>query len=391
MQLVPMQLEKKDTRIARLILSWFLTATPLFCISTSLPLMSVQNAHSSLESSFLATVCSAGVFLGCFLIRLFLIHYSAQTLNRVGCLLVVGAAVGLCGASSYYAYAFFALLVGIGAGLRWIVGDAWITELAVHARGRTVGLYEAVSGATLLCGPALSGLTIKTPAVTFICCALISLISLFLTWNISVDDPSEDSTIHGFSYFKAAREQPYAFWISLFGGIFECGSGAVLALWLITNQGLSESLAAMLITGIGIGSLSAQLPLGILTEKYSVMKIQVCCAALLPIASLMLLLNPESSLMIPFIVALIWGAVGGGLYTLSAIHLGNELRGKKLMVSIAAVVISYSIGNSVGPLFGGYALDISSVYGLPLVFFVLGVLAFLTTLLGSYAQRSTKS
>jgi MFS family permease len=386
-----MRLQQKDTRIARLILGWFLTATPLFCISTSLPLMSVQNAQSSLESSFLATLCSAGIFFGCFFIRLFLIHYSAQTLNRLGSLLVVGAAASLCAANNYYAYAFFGFLIGIGAGIRWIVCDAWITELGAHARGRTVGLYEAVSGSTLLCGPALSALTIKNPVITFVCCTLIALLSMLLTWNITVDHALDDDAIQDFSYLKAAREQLYAFWISLFGGIFESGSGAVLAIWLITNQGLSESLAALLITGIGIGSLSAQLPLGIITEKYSVKNIQLCCAALLPITSLLLLINPASSLVIPFIVALIWGAVGGGLYTLSAIHLGNEFQGKKLMVSIAAVVISYSIGNSVGPIFGGYALDVSSVYGLPIVFFTLGLCALLTTILCPNAESQTKS
>ena len=67
------------------------------------------------------------------------------------------------------------------------------------------------------------------------------------------------------------------------------------------------------------------------------------------------------------------GGVGGAIYTLCIIDMGNRLSGASLVKAISALVISYSIGTACAPVLGGMLFDGWGMPGFAAAFVVLCV------------------
>jgi predicted MFS family arabinose efflux permease len=74
-------------------------------------------------------------------------------------------------------------------------------------------------------------------------------------------------------------------------------------------------------------------------------------------------------------VGLVWGGVGGALYTLAMVRVAHEFSGRATAGGAAAMITGYTLGGSIGPLASGSALQWGGAAGLAAV---LGSLALAT-------------
>ena len=65
-----------------------------------------------------------------------------------------------------------------------------------------------------------------------------------------------------------------------------------------------------------------------------------------------------------WLVGLVWGGVGGALYTLAMIRVAHEFAGRATAGGAAAIITGYTLGGTVGPLASGSALQWGGVLGL---------------------------
>jgi MFS family permease len=278
--------------------------------------------------------------------------------------------------------------IGLIAALRWIVSESWVADLAPpDRRGRMVGLYETFLGASFAGGPLL--LVLLDPATDRP--AYAGAILWFLGWLVVIGlapapaAPGDGRTRdHGFA--AVVRAIPAVLVAAAAGGMFEVGLSGIGSYWGLT-LGFGASVAALLAAALGLGSFAAQYPAGWLADHADLANI-VRWAFISLIAVSLLALATTPSPAVALCVAVVWGGVGGGLYTLSMIGVSHRFSGASLMRATSAVVFAYTLGGTAGPSLIGLALEIMPRDGLPLT---LAGLAAAALALHSMLGRGTRS
>jgi len=278
--------------------------------------------------------------------------------------------------------------IGLIAAMRWIVSEAWVADLAPpDRRGRVVGLYETFLGASFAAGPLL--LLLLDPATDQP--ALAGAALWFAGWIFATGlSPAPPATgdgrnrEHGFAAVLAAI--PAVLVAAGVGGIFEVGLAGIGSYWALT-LGFGASLAAALAAALGTGSFVAQYPAGWLADHASASHVERIAFAVLTAVSLLAVFvagTPAGAIA----VAVVWGGIGGGLYTLSMIGVGQRFSGPALMRATSAVVFAYTLGGTIGPSLIGAALDALPRDGMPLTLAFLSAAALATHLISE--RRSLK-
>ncbi|HMZ00007.1 MAG TPA: MFS transporter, partial [Burkholderiaceae bacterium] len=147
------------------------------------------------------------------------------------------------------------------------------------------------------------------------------------------------------------------------GGFFEAGLASVLPLYGL-SIGLGAALAALLVSASGLGSAAMMLPVGELVDRWGRRTVWLGCA----------LLNLGATLLLPWVgqfgalawlIALLWGGAGGGLYTVAMIDIGHRHQGVRLVSATAVLVLAYTLGGLLAPALGGVALQFAPQWGFP--------------------------
>ncbi|MEZ5738462.1 MAG: MFS transporter [Burkholderiaceae bacterium] len=159
---------------------------------------------------------------------------------------------------------------GAAMSLRWIVGEACVAELAPpHRRGRIVGLYQTLLGASFVLAPALLAWMGPThplaPWTAVGALALGVVLTLFVPPLPVAADQSAHAGLGGL--WMAARAMPAVVMAGMFGGFFEIGIASLLPAYGLA-VGFAGA-AALLVSASGLGSLLVMLPLGEATDRYS--------------------------------------------------------------------------------------------------------------------------
>jgi len=360
-----------DSRIARLILGWVCTATAFFTVSTAVPIYLAERGFSPLVGGALVSVGWIGTLIACLNAPR---TASPRRHHQLICHLGVMSCLLLCLTDDVLVWFMANAALGYTLGVRWIYTDAWLLMLAGEKRGRIIGLYEACSGATLFFGPAIAAITLSAGSPTLGYALLSSVIAGVIVCNVELD---EEKSVAGRAnvikdLFQNLIRHPAVMIACLGGGIFESGSGAPLSLWIIGELQHSPTFAAAIVSAIGIGSFLMQLPFGLASERYGAGRMQLLSAILLPVSAAALGYFSHLPWVI-IAIAFIWGGIGGGLYTLSAIRLGNTLHGGNLISAISVAVTGYTLGGIFGPLIGGAILSVWPQNGLAVFYVGIGM------------------
>jgi MFS family permease len=270
------------------------------------------------------------------------------------------------------------LLASVAGGLRWVLAESFIAEFAPpQQRGRLIGAYATLIGSTMVIGPALvAWLGVDNPHALW---AVLAMLVVGFTWTfliprVPVADDAESASVGVRGLWHAVVAHPVVMLAGFVGGFFEMGLGSVLPLYGL-SLGLGAGAAALLLAVSGFGGTVFAIPAGMLADRFAdpargrhrlmlwLVALLVAAAATgFAVSAVPLLVWP---------IALVWGAAGGTLYTLTMLDIGSRERGITLVNSTSVLVLTYTLGALVASSCAGALLDWSPGVWFPAV--LLGV------------------
>jgi MFS family permease len=292
---------------------------------------------------------------------------------RAGCLLNLVGAFIYAATDHWLPWSLASMLGGIGAAALWNATEALLArEAPAEQRGRIMGLYQASLGAALAIGPFVPGLLgwgarpvlWASLVLVALCCVVAAAIP-----SHSTREPSSAQA----GTWEAIRTVPMLVLIAFSGGVFEAGLSSVSAA-NASATGLSLSTAASVAGAIGVGSFLCQLPAGLAADHFALRKV-FSTAAVLLLASSLAFAFAERATWLLWAVGLVWGGVGGALYTLTMVEVAHTFQGRATAGGAAAMITGYTVGATVGPVASGAALQWGGILGMAVL---LGALACAT-------------
>lgn len=283
------------------------------------------------------------------------------------------------------------VLAGMASGLRWVLAEAIVAEFSAPGqRGRNVGLFETMVGATFVIGPML--LAAVGPSSPTALWLSVALLAVGLGWALFVpalppEPDAHEAHVGWRGVWTALRAHPVIMAAGFCGGFFESGLTAILPLYGLA-LGLGAAAAALLVSASGLGSSVLMLPAGVLADRLgrqtgrrggaggARLQLMRGCGAVTLLATLAI---PwvAGTLWLAWPVAFLWGGAGGCLYTLAMIDIGARERGVTLVNSTAVLVMAYTLGGVLAPTLTGAALQWAPRVGFPVLLIAVAAVCLL--------------
>ena len=299
-----------------------------------------------------------------------LAHWGTLRTYRSGAALQLACVLGYALSDSMLVWAVCSIVGGIGAAALWNTTEALLAEEAPAAmRGRVMGLYQTALGGALALGPFLPGL-LRLEAGSALWLAVGMLAAALL---LAITAPAHEPRATGHAptgTWHALRMVPWLALLAFCGGVFEAGLGAVGAAHA-SESGLSLRAAASVAGAIGVGSFLLQYPAGWAADRYAMRSVFSGAALALLAASLAMAFAGHAPWLL-WVSGLVWGGVGGALYTLTMVQVAHAFSGRATAGGAAAMITGYTWGGTIGPVASGTALQGGGTPGLALL---LGLLA----------------
>jgi MFS family permease len=314
----------------------------------------------------------------------------AQRLGRrptlwLAALVPVIATAGFAFSSVLWLWFVLKMAAGMASGLRWVLAEAVVAEFSPPGqRGRYVGIFETMVGATFVIGPLmLAWVGAQSDAALWI--ALAFMVAGLL-WSLLIPRMPDAANAHNAKVgltgvWHAVLAHPLVMAIGFVGGFFESGLTSILPLYGLA-LGLGVTASALLVSASGLGSALMMLPAGVLAdrlaqhpqqrwgdERAARLLIMRGCAWLTLLATLLV----PWAVATPWLaapIAFVWGGAGGCLYTLAMIDIGAREQGITLVNSTAVLVLSYTLGGVLAPALGAATLQWSPTLGFPVLLLV---------------------
>ncbi|MGQ9366577.1 MFS transporter [Azospirillum sp. ST 5-10] len=263
----------------------------------------------------------------------------------------------------------FALNAVVGAAMivRWVACDTWIVALAPPtARGRAIGLHEALLCLGIAAGPLLLSLTGIHGLLPFAAGAAVQLAALPCVLPLTRRDHRPEAAD---GHRPAALRRllgllPVALLGAFAGGFVETAAGALMAVY-VTGLGFPAVVATLLLAAHGAGATLLQVPLGWFADRFGSRAGQVLCAAVLLAGAAAI----PPALAWPWLAAapmFLWGGAVGGLYTLAVMEAGTRTADSGMAGALAALAVGYTLGSLAGPAVAGAVMEHATPHGLML-------------------------
>ena len=274
--------------------------------------------------------------------------------------------------------------MGFSIGLIWIVSETWVNALAPdHARGKIIGIYVTVLSAGSACGPLLIGVMGAEGALPFFVSAAILALAL-LPVPIAAAGGSVPTFHHheAIPLRQAARQAPVVMAAAVIHGATTIVSMTLLPVYGV-RMGLPESQAIWLVTALILGGMVGQIPLGHLLDKFDAGRVLMVCGTVQVTGAALLPFAIDSGPAV-WILLLLWGGFGNGIYTTSLTMLGRAFSKEELPSANTTFTLFWEFGAFVGPVLGGAAMWLWDPHGVLAVSVVAGTLL---VVLGTRALR----
>jgi MFS family permease len=357
-----------------------------------LPLLLLRLKGAEVSTTVAGLFAATG-WLGVFLVTPFASAVTQQLGRRrtlwLAAILPVLAAVGFALTDTLWLWFGLQLVAGMASGLRWVLAEALVAEFCPPGqRGRYVGIFETMVGATFVIGPAtLVWVGADSPHAVWV---VIAFFTIALCWSALIPPLPPAADAHTArvglrGVWQALQAHPIIMLAGFVGGFFESGVTSILPLYGLA-LGLSAATAALLVSSSGLGSALTMLPAGMLADRFADpsqgrRSLMVMFAALTLVATCV----------IPFVahitwlawpLVFLWGGAGGSLYTLAMIDIGSREQGITLVNSTAVLVLTYTLGGLVASAASGALIQWSPTLGFPALLITvasLGLVALIRT------------
>ena len=263
---------------------------------------------------------------------------------------------------------------GVGAAAVWNATEALLAEHAPHdKRGKVMGLYQTALGAALAAGPFVPALLGWQPRTTLVAAAIVQFAALGIALRLKLTQAAhtpthEEGTKQIGSTWQAIRIVPALVLIAFAGGVFEAGLSSISAA-NGASLGLSLAQASSIVGALGVGSFVFQYPAGLAADRFAPKRVFGVAGALLLVASIAFAASARFTWLL-YATAVIWGGIGGALYTLTmtrvAHHFDASMGAQAVASGTAAMITGYTLGGALGPLISGSALQYLGAWGLSL-------------------------
>lgn len=282
---------------------------------------------------------------------------------RLGLLLELIACLGYLLTDDYRLWCAFALMSGLGAAAAWNATEALIAHNTPPShRGRLTGLYQALLGAAMALGPFLPGLLGVGPAGANWMAAAGLALGLTLVMVPAVTRLKAMNDGHKpMGLLSAWRFRPALAWAAVVGGVFEVGLGSITTAHG-SEIGLNLAAATSIAGALGLGSFVVQYPLGWLADRLPAQRLFTGGALLLALSAVAFTHSGQHPPLL-WACALVWGGIGGALYTLSMICVAHDFAHSSALAGTSAMIAGYTAGGAIGPLISGWAFDHHGVLG----------------------------
>ena len=298
-------------------------------------------------------------------------RFNAVPTYQMGKVLAACGFIGLSVAHSVWMWSVATFFIGLGAGLTWPVTDSLVAAFApADRKGAWMGLFQAGMGAAFALGPFVASALAMNPNAMFITAAVTGVVtSLPLIGQKA--EVKRDASGGNEGLWQVLRMAPELPVLAFIGGFFENGPHTAITL---TSLALSwPASAAIALSGvIGVGAFVAQYPIGKLADVRGPHRIIVVTLIIMIASCLALPAVPMMPVLL-WVIAAVWGAAGGCLYTLAMTGMAQRFSGTKILTATTLMVMAYTVGGITGPALAGYAVEWSPLTG-PMVLFIVASL-----------------
>lgn len=351
---------RPQTALWAIPLVYFLLVAAEFVAMTHVAFVLTRQGFSATAVGFVATLMWLGIFCGSLLASHVTPRYGREPVFKrsVQALVLCFGLIAL--VQGYWPWAVLGWLLGVVVGVIWVTGEAWLAEIAPpDRRGFYVGLFETCVGIGMMTGPVLLALIDRVGGPPFWVAFGMGLATLaagrLLPHSAPVVDASEttDGAVPDIPW-KGLVAGIAA--VSLISGLLESGSASMLP-GLSLRLGFTVQEAAWLGAVIGAGSALLQTPAGHLSDRLGLHRIETVCWSLLALVSVGLWGWGTQLWWMLWLTGFVFGGMGGVIYTLAMVELGQKLQGKGLVRATSVLVVCYTAGSASGPVMGGWLFD----------------------------------
>jgi MFS family permease len=276
-------------------------------------------------------------------------------------------------------------IMGISIGVIWIVSETWVNALAPdHARGKIIGVYVTVLSACSAGGPLLIGVMGVEGALPFFVSAAILMLAV-----VPVPIAASGGSVPTFHHHEsiplreAARKAPLPMIASVIHGGTMVVNMTLLPVYGL-RMGVPEAQSVSLVTALIVGGMAAQIPVGHLLDRFNAGRVLMFSGAVQAIGAALLPLAIDHPSV--WVLLLVWGGFGNGIYTTSLTMLGRAFTKEELPSANTTFTMFWEFGAFVGPLLGGAAMWLWDPHGMIAVSAAAGLLL---VMLGVKAMRSS--
>ena len=263
-------------------------------------------------------------------------------------------------------------MLGVVINPLYVLGEVWALSLApASRRGRVMGIFNTVLGAGYAMGPLVLsavGTAGWTPFVAGIagfiaCAAILRAVSSSLAGF--EDDGQPSGSVAGF-----ARQAPALLLAVLVAAAVQQSTYSLMPVFG-SAYGLAEATLAALVMALSAGNILFQVPLGLMAERFGGRLMILFCATMTALCALLLPVLITTPAI--WLVLVVMGAVGYGVYTMALVELGSRFSGTALVAGNAAFALMWGAGGVVGPPGSGLLMQALGPLGLPTVIISLDV------------------
>jgi MFS family permease len=262
-------------------------------------------------------------------------------------------------------WCFMHFLIGIFAAILWPFTDSYIAEYTdISIKGRMTGLYQTLVGAAYAIGPVIPSFFKLSHGISIYIIITLELIAVIPIWFIRFQT-SEDKhdQQEKLSYKHIITSATPLVILALLGGMYEIGTFSMGTLQAI-NIGIASVAAGYIPAANGFGSFLFQYPLGLIADRFHVDRIINASLILLLLSSLALFITKTFYPLI--FLSAVWGALGGGIYTLIMVKISKQFKGTQVRTLTGVMISFYTLGYLIAPAISGVMMDHSPEKGLPI-------------------------
>lgn len=274
------------------------------------------------------------------------------------------AGLGLAG-SILWLHLPLRLLLGCGLSGTYILYEYWLnSSVSDRNRGKVMALYCTCVVLGMSAGPLYVAPLQAVPVLFPLLGMALFVATLAIVGTARHHVPAVHSAPPSASLWGIILLSPTVAVIALMWGLTESTYWSFMTIYGLRN-GLSTADAALLLSLISMGGLIAQLPMGALADRFSPRFTVLLATGIGAAGGLMLPQLITAAGWPLWLHMFVWGGIMTTIYTCAIILLGREHKAANLANATLAFQMMYGVGNIIGPMVTGHAIEIAGTVAVP--------------------------